>query len=148
MSFKQIKSSMHKGFTIIELMAVMLIIGLLSGIVAFNFLGRTDEARVKQTRANLKVLQDAVAQFKMDSGRYPSQEEGLTVLVEKPADVENYPTDGYLNTTDIPLDAWGREFYYQEYPESGKPFVIISFGADGEEGGEGYNADLYSTDAN
>lgn len=137
-----------KGFTIIEMLAVLLIIGLLSSIVAVKFLGKTDDARVKQTRANLKVLHNAIAMFKMDTGRYPYAEEGLNVLIEEPTDTEGYNPGGYLETTEIPNDAWGHEFYYQEYPESGKPYVIISWGADGEEGGEGYDSDLYSTDAN
>lgn len=145
---KIVKTNNKKAFTIIEMMAVLLIIGLLSGMVAVRYLGKTDEARVKQTKANLKLLHNAIAMFKMDTGRYPEAEEGLNVLIEQPADVEGYNPGGYLETTEIPKDAWGNEFYYQEYPESGKPYVIISFGADGEEDGEGYDADLYSTDAN
>lgn len=137
-----------KGFSLVEVMAVIIIIGIMSSIVAVNFLGKTDEARVKQTKANLRQLHNQIAQFKMDTGRYPTAEEGLLVLVEDPGDVEGYNPGGYLQTTDLPTDAWKHEFYYQPYPESGKPFVIISFGADGEEGGEGYNTDLYSTDAN
>jgi len=129
-------------------MAVVIIIGLLAAVVAVNFLGQTDKARVTTTKANLKMLHHAVAQFKLDTGRYPTEEEGLSVLIEKPADVTGYEPGGYLDTTEIPLDAWNNEFVYIRYPESGKPYVIMSYGADGEEGGEGYDADLYSTDAN
>ncbi|ARN57830.1 type II secretion system major pseudopilin GspG [Sedimentisphaera salicampi] len=142
------KRKMNKGFSLVEVMAALIIIGLLTAIVAQNFLAQTDKARVKQTKANLKMLHNAVSQFKLDTGRYPSADEGLSVLVEEPADVQGWNPSGYLQTTDLPTDAWGNEFFYQEYPESGKPFVIISFGADGEAGGEGYDADLYSTDAN
>ena len=129
-------------------MAVIIIIGLLAAVAAVNFLGQTDKARVATTRANLKTLSHAVAQFKMDTGRFPTEDEGLQVLIEQPSDVKNYEPGGYLDSTEVPLDAWDNEFIYQRYPESGKAYVIISYGADGEEGGEGYDSDMYSTDAN
>ena len=142
-----LKNKKRKGFTLVEIMAVIIIIGLLAAIGAMNFLGQTDKARVITTKANLKMLHHAVAQFKMDTGRYPTQEEGLKVLIEKPADITNYQEGGYLDSTELPKDAWGHDFIYVAYPESGKPYVIISDGADGQEGGESYDADLYSTDA-
>jgi general secretion pathway protein G len=135
------------GFTIIEVMAVIVIIGILAGIVAINVVGRIDNARVTSTKANLKVLHNAVIQFKLDTGRYPTEEAGLQELIEQPTDVTGWNTGGYLETTSLPQDAWGQEFMYQLSPDSGKAFVIISYGADKEEGGEGINADLYSTDA-
>jgi len=135
------------GFTIIEVMAVIVIIGILAGIVAVNVVGRIDKARVTATRASLKMLHSAVIQFKLDTGRYPTEDAGLLELIEQPTDVTGWNQGGYLETTEIPKDAWGNDFVYQMYPESGKPFVIISYGADGEEGGEGYDADLHSTDA-
>ena len=139
---KKIKTA----FTMVELMAVLIIIGLLMGIVAKNFMGHTDKARVINTKANLKVLHQAVQEFKMYSGRYPTEDEGLYALIEQPTDVENWEPGGYLESTELPVDAWGREFVYQLNPPSGKPFVVISYGADGEFEGEGYDADLYSTD--
>ncbi len=138
----------RKGLTMVELMAVIIILGLLAAMVVTNFMGQTDKARVITTKANLKKLHSAVIQFKMDTNRYPTEEEGLSALIEQPSDVEGYEPGGYLETTEVPLDAWNNEFAYQRYPESGKPFVIISYGADGEPGGEEYDADLYSTDAN
>jgi general secretion pathway protein G len=137
-----------KGFTMVELMAVIIILGFLAAMVVTNFMGQTDKARVITTKANLKKLHSSVIQFKMDTGQYPTEEEGLDSLIEPPTDLEGYEPGGYLETTEVPLDAWSNEFAYQRYPESGKPFVIISYGADGEPGGEGYDADLYSTDAN
>ena len=141
------RKNRRKGFTMVELMAVLIIIGILATMVVTNFMGQTDKARVIATKANLKKLHGAVIQFKMDTGQYPTEEEGLDVLIEPPADLEGYEPGGYLQTTEVPLDAWKNEFVYQQYPESGKPFVIISYGADGEPGGEGYDTDLYSTDA-
>jgi general secretion pathway protein G len=84
----------------------------------------------------------------MENSRWPTEDEGLTVLVQQPADVRNYPPGGYLDTTEVPKDAWGNDFIFELNPESGKPFVIKSLGADSQEGGEGYDADLLSTDAN
>jgi general secretion pathway protein G len=131
----------------VELMAVLIILGLLAAVVVKNFVGQVDKGRVITTKASLRQLHTAINQFHMESGRWPTQEEGLNVLVQQPADVTAYPPGGYIETTDVPKDAWGRDFIFELYPETGKPFVIKSLGADGQEGGEGYNADLLSTDA-
>ncbi len=144
---KEKKRNVRKGFTMVELMAVLIILGLLAAVVVRNFVGQTDRARVTTTKANLKLLHMSVNQFKMDTGRFPAEEEGLAILIEPPSDVENWQPGGYLETTEIPKDGWGNDFIFELYPESGKPFVIRSLGADGEEGGEDYDADLLSTDA-
>jgi len=144
---KRRKRRLEKGFTMIELMAVLIILGLLATVLVRNFMGQTDKARVTTTKVNLRLLHSAVTQFKMDTGQFPTEEEGLMVLIEPPLELENYQPGGYLETTEIPKDGWGRDFVYRLWPESGKPFAIISYGADGEEGGEGYDTDLYSTDA-
>ncbi|MBN2130633.1 MAG: type II secretion system major pseudopilin GspG [Sedimentisphaerales bacterium] len=136
----------RSGFTMVELMAVLIILGLLAGVVVKNFVGQVDKGKMTTTKANLRLLHSAVNQFYMDQGRYPSEDEGLYALIDAPAEVENWPPGGYLETTDIPTDGWGRDFIYELYPESGKPFVIKSLGADGQEEGEGYDADLLSTD--
>jgi general secretion pathway protein G len=144
---RKAKTETRKGFTMVELMAVLIIIGLLATLVVTKVATKIDQARKTTTKANLKVLHSAVNQFKMDTGRFPSEEMGLEELLEQPSDVENYEPGGYLETTEIPKDGWGNEFIYELFPESGKPFVIKSLGADGEEGGEDYDADLHSTDA-
>jgi general secretion pathway protein G len=144
---KRRRNKMRKGFTMVELMAVLIILGLLATVLVKNFMGQTDKARVITTKANLKILHTAVMQFKMDTGQFPTEEEGLLALIEPPSELEELvDPGGYLETTEIPKDGWGNEYYFELYPESGKPFVIISWGADGEEGGEGYDTDLYSTD--
>ena len=140
------KRQVRTGFTMVELMAVLIILGLLAGVVVKNFVGQTERAKVTTTKASLRQLASAVNQFYMDTNRYPTEDEGLYALVEQPSDVTNWQPGGYLDTTDVPTDGWGNEFIYELYPESGKPFVIKSLGADGQEGGEGYNADLLSTD--
>jgi general secretion pathway protein G len=107
---------------------------------------RSRETLDTTTKANLRILHAAVMQFKLDTGRFPTEEEGLTALIVPPDDVKkSWEPGGYL-TTKIPKDYWGNDFIYDLFPESGKPFVIISLGADGEEGGEGHDADLFSTD--
>jgi len=141
------KKAAKSGFTMVELMAVLIILGLLATLVVTRVATKIDQARVTTTKANLKILHSAVNQFKMDTTRYPTDEEGLNALIEQPTDVINWEPGGYLETTEIPKDGWGNDFVYQLYPEGGGQFVIISYGADGEEGGESYDADLYSTDA-
>lgn len=144
---KEKKRYFRNAFTMVEIMAVIIILGLLAAVVVRNFVGQTDRARVITTKASLKLLHNAVLQFKMDTGRFPTEEEGLKALIEQPSDVTNWQQGGYLETTEIPRDGWKRDFIYELSPESGKPFVIKSLGADGKEGGEDYDADLYSTDA-
>ena len=144
---RKAKTETRKGFTMVELMAVLIIIGLLATLVVTKVATKIDQARVTTTKANLKILHSSVNQFKMDTSRFPSEEMGLEELLEQPSDVENYEPGGYLETTEIPKDGWGNDFIYELFPESGKPFVIKSLGADGEEGGEDYDTDLHSTDA-
>ncbi len=134
------------GFTMVELMAVLIILGLLFGVVVRNFVGHTDRAKVVTTRSNLRILHSAINEFKMTTGRFPTEDEGLMALVEQPTDVTSWPPGGYLDTTDLPKDGWGHDFIYELNPANGKPFLIKSLGGDGEEGGEDYNADLLSTD--
>ena len=144
---KKRKRDVRAGFTMVELMAVLIILGLLATLVVTKVASKIDQARVTTTKANLKSLHAAVNQFKMDTARFPSEEMGLEELIEQPSDVEHWEPGGYLETTEIPRDGWGEEFIYERFPESGKPFVIRSFGADKEEGGESYDTDLLSTDA-
>ena len=150
MTKKKRKRAVRYGFTMVELMAILIIIGLLATLVVTKVASKIDQARVTTTVANLKALHAAVNQFKMDTGRFPTEDEGLMALIEQPTDVPpgSYELGGYLETTEVPKDGWGNDFIYELYPESGKPFVIKSLGADGQEGGEGNDADLLSTDAN
>ena len=145
---KKTRRYIRSGFTMVELMAILVIIGLLAAVVATNVIGKIEKARKTATKASLRTLHAAVTQYKLDTGEFPTEEEGLMALIEPPSEVEELvEPGGYLQTTEVPKDGWGNDFYYELYPESGKPFVVISWGADGEEEGEGYDKDLYSTDA-
>ena len=135
----------NHGFTLVELMAVLLILALIGGFAGKSVMTAVKKARVTTTKTRLKELHQAVNMFKMDTGHYPSEDMGLVELVEEPTDVEDWATGGYLESVDVPLDAWKNEFVYMLDIE-GKPFVIISYGADGKEGGEDDDTDLYSID--
>jgi len=132
------------GFTMVELMAVLIIIGLLATLVGTRVLKQIENAKFATTKANLKTLHTAVNQFYMDTGEFPTEEEGLMILIESPEDIEGYDAGGYLEETEIPGDGWKNDFIYERFPESGKPFVIRSCGHDGEVDTED---DLLSTDA-
>jgi general secretion pathway protein G len=144
MTRKQRKRYVRYGFTMVELMAMLIIIGLLATLVVTKVTSKIDQARITTTKANLKILSSAVNQFRMDTGRFPTEDMGLLDLIEQPPDVMTWEPGGYLETTDLPLDGWGMDFIYEPYPESGKQFAIRSLGPDKEEGTED---DLLSTDA-
>ncbi len=141
---KKRKEAVRKGFTMVELMAVLIILGLLATLVGTRVLKQIEKAKFATTKANLRTLHTAVMQFKMDTGDFPTEEEGLEILVESMGDIEYYDPEGYLEETAIPKDGWKNEFIYEAFPESGKQFAIRSCGPDGEEGTED---DLLSTDA-
>ena len=144
MTRKERKKNRRYGFTMVELMAMLIIIGLLATLVVTKVATKIDQARITTTKANLKALHAAINQFKMDTARFPTEDEGLIALIEQPSDVPIWEPGGYLETTEIPKDGWGNDFIYELYPESGKQFQIRSMGPDGEEGTED---DLLSTDA-
>jgi general secretion pathway protein G len=144
MTDKKRKKRIRYGFTMVELMAILIIIGLLATLVVTKVASKIDQAKLVTTKANLKMLHSAVNQFKMDTGRFPAEDVGLIELIQQPSDVKVWEEGGYLETTELPKDGWGHDFIYELFPESGKPFVIRSAGPDGQEGTED---DLFSTDA-
>ncbi len=136
------------GFTLIEIMVVIVIIGLLVAIVSPKFMVQFENAKVKTTKIQISNLEQALKLFKLSCGFYPSTEQGLRALIEKPTTgkiPENYDEGGYLEKGKVPLDAWGNPFIYL-CPGIQNDYDIISLGRDGKEGGEGFDADIYSWD--
>lgn len=130
------------GFTLIEIMVVVVIIGLLSALVGPRLIGQSEEAKIKTTRTQIAQLEQVLGLFHLDNGFYPTTDQGLSALVTLtsiPPEPLNYKKNGYMKK--VPKDAWGREFIY-ECPGRHGDFDLYSYGADGEDGGEGANADI------
>ncbi|MEM9838284.1 MAG: type II secretion system major pseudopilin GspG [Pseudomonadota bacterium] len=134
----------QRGVTLIELMVVIVIIGLIGGIVAFNVFGQLERARVQTARTQIDRLETALQQYRLDNQSYPSQQQGLFALVEMPNGLrrpERYAPGGYIDN--LPRDPWDNPFVYI-YPGEFGDFDLISYGADGRPGGEGLDADIGS----
>lgn len=134
------------GFTLLEVMVVLAIIGGIMALVATNIIGSAGDARVKTTKSQIKLIENALDLYKLDNFTYPTTEQGLEALITKPTSApepKNYRSDGYLKGNSVPTDSWGNEFLY--FLDKGR-YEIISLGADGQEGGEGEAADISSLD--
>jgi general secretion pathway protein G len=134
-------SSASGGFTLIELIVVVVIIGLLAGLVLPQFIRQEEKAKLKATRAQIELLGTALDTFRLDIGRYPTTEEGLQALRQKPATLDRW--DGPYIKKELPEDPWGKPYVYKSPGDHG-PFDIISYAADGVPGGEGDNRDITS----
>src|SRR4030042_3649548 len=138
----------NKGFTLLEIIVVVFILSLLAAVVAPKIMGRTDDARIAEAKIQIKNFETALRLFKLDNGFYPDTEQGLAALVERPAAgqiPQKYREGGYLEQKKIPLDPWGNPYIYIS-PGVNGDFDIMSYGADGKEGGEAKNADIKSWD--
>jgi general secretion pathway protein G len=142
--FKQERYLNQKGFTLIEIMVVVVILGILATFIVPRLLDRPDEARRTKAALDIRALEEALGLFKLDNGFFPSTEQGLQALVQKPTTGKipaKYPDGGYLKK--IPQDPWGGEYVFLS-PGIHDDFDIICYGADNEAGGEGKNADIKS----
>lgn len=134
----------ERGFTLIELMVVIIILGILAGLIVPRIMGRPEEARRMKARVQIESMETALKLYKLDNGNYPTTEQGLQALVEAPA-VGQLPRawreGGYLEKGKVPKDPWGNEYVYL-YPGIHADLDLISYGADGEPGGEGNDEDI------
>jgi len=138
-----------RGFTLIEIMVVVVILGILAAIVVPKLLDRPDQAKVTKAKVDMKGIEEALGMYKLDNGFYPSTEQGLDALVTKPETGRipaKYPEGAYLKK--LPLDPWNTPYVYLSPGLHSKDFDMISYGADGEPGGEGYDADINSWELN
>ena len=131
----------NSGFTLVELLVVMIIIGLLAALVGPRFIRQEEKAKVKAAKAQIELLSTALDTYRLDIGRYPSTEEGLDALLRKPSSAEKW--DGPYLKKDVPLDPWGKAYVYKSPGDHGS-FDLLSYGADGVSGGEGDNHDIAS----
>ncbi len=137
------------GFTLLEILVVVMIITILATIVGVQVAKEPARARVAKARTQVGSIRTALQMYRMDNGSLPTQEQGLSALCEAPTlppAPASYRPEGYLDSRKPPLDPWGNEYVYLVPGADGAPYEILTYGADGEEGGEGENADLSSLD--
>ena len=134
----------RQGFTLIEIMVVIVILAMLAALVGPKLMGRTDDAKIQTTRTQISNMETALKLYKLDNGTYPTTEQGLNALVSKPTVgviPKNYKEGGYLEKKQLPKDGWGNDYLYISPGEHGD-YDLFSYGADGAKGGEGKNADI------
>lgn len=139
----------ERGFTLIELMVVIVILGILAGLIVPRIMGRPDEARRAKARIQMESIETALKLYKLDNGNYPTTEQGLQALVEPPGAgnlAKNWRQGGYLEKGKVPKDPWDNDFVYIS-PGAHGDYDLISRGADGEPDGEGKNKDINSWDS-
>lgn len=133
--------SRQSGFTLIEIMVVVVILSILGALIIPNVISKPEEARVAKAKSDIRAIGTALQFYRLDNSTYPSTDQGLQALVTQPAgypEAKNWNPDGYLPK--VPIDPWGEPY---KYVNEGSKFEVYSYGADRKEGGEGYNADIY-----
>ena len=140
--------SNNRGFTLIEIMVVIVILSLLAVLVAPKIIGRSDDAKVADAKVQIRNIETGLKLYKLDSGIFPSTEQGLEALVTKPTSgtiPKNWKEGGYLESKGIPKDPWSNPYLYLSPSDHGD-YDLCSLGADGVKGGEGKNADICNWD--
>ncbi|MGC9420970.1 MULTISPECIES: type II secretion system major pseudopilin GspG [Vibrio] len=135
------KLTKQSGFTLLEVMVVVVILGILASVVVPNLLGNKDKADQQKAITDIVALENALDMYRLDNSVYPTTDQGLDALVSKPSNPEprNYRNDGYIRR--LPKDPWGNDYQYLSPGEHGR-VDVFTLGADGQEGGEGANADI------
>lgn len=145
------RSSYAPGFSLIELMIVVVILGLLAGLLIPRIMDRPDEARVAKARMDMRTIESALRFYRLDNGFYPTTQQGLEALIQRPQispEPPNWRTGGYLESSSVPKDPWGNPYIYRSPGQDGRDFEIISLGADGREGGAGFNREIRNWEEN
>ncbi len=142
-NFRPSRTISGRGFTLLEMLIVMVIIGLLAGLVGPRLFGKVDTSKVQTAKTQIKMLKSAVGILQLDIGQVPTQAQGLKLLTDAPSEEpQRTAWKGPYIDGKLPMDPWGNPFVYKVPGEAGQPFSITSLGADGREGGEGLNADI------
>ncbi|TVQ97919.1 MAG: type II secretion system protein GspG [Desulfovibrionales bacterium] len=137
----------QSGFSLIELMIVVVILGLMATLLVPRVMDRPDEARVAKAKMDIRTLESALRLYRLDNGAYPTTEQGLAALIRKPEIAplpRNFRDGGYLESSTVPRDPWGNEYRYRSPGQQGRGYEITSLGADGKEGGTGFAQDINS----
>src|SRR6202167_6467758 len=132
----------ERGFTLIEIMVVVVILSVLGAVVVPQIIDKVDVAKVKRAQSDIRAIQTALDLYRLDNFKYPTTEQGLQALVKQPVDptITNYRSGGYLGS--LPKDPWNNTYQYASPGANGRDYDIISYGRDGKPGGEGYDADI------
>lgn len=132
-----------RGFTLLEMIVVLVIIGLIMGLVGPRLFSQADKAKVQTAQTQVRMLRGSLETMRLDIGRYPTQEEGIRLLVQQPGDSKlSQRWKGPYLEDGLPDDPWGNPYQYSPQPTGTHSFTLYSFGADGKSGGEGYDADV------
>jgi general secretion pathway protein G len=140
-------NSVRRGFTLIEMLVVILILSLLAALIIPKLIGHVDDAKVATAKSDIATLKTALQNYRLDNDKYPTTEEGLNALVIAPPDAPHWKGP-YLDKSSVSNDPWGNPFVYVAPGPTGTDFLITSYGADGAPGGTGNNADVTSDDTN
>jgi len=133
----------HAGFTLLEMLVVLVIIGMLAGLVGPRMFGRVDSSKVKTAQTQIKMLKASLETMRLDTGRFPTQEEGIDMLYTRPSQepLRSRWQGPYLDEA-VPLDPWGNPYQYEVPGAEDQPFALYSLGGDGQLGGSDFNADV------
>lgn len=141
---RPVRAALMRGFTLIEIMVVVVIMGILAALVVPKLMGRTDDARVTAARQDIATIMQALKLYKLDNQRYPTTDQGLQALTEKPTsgpEARGWKSGGYIDK--LPKDPWGNPYHYLSPGIKGE-IDVFSYGADGQAGGTGNDADIGS----